>query len=84
MFQIGINPLFFIDESKQYLSKLEENKIIGKLNFKAKELDFEVLSIDVYQNLSAVPTDETDSTDFPIIYQENGKLHLNVILINKL
>lgn len=74
MFQIGINPLFFVEECEQFLNKLEGKKTIGELNIKSKNFDFEVLNIVVYQNLSSAPIDETDLSDYPIIYQENGKI----------
>lgn len=74
MFQIGINPLFFVEECEQFLNKLEGKKTIGELNIKPKNFDFEVLNITVYQNLSSAPTDVIDLSDYPIIYQENGKI----------
>lgn len=72
LFQIGLKPLFYIKENKQYFGKLEENKTIDEIKTKTKKLDYEVLNISVYQNLSNAPTENTDTSDFPIIYQTNG------------
>lgn len=81
-FQIGLKPLFYIKECKQYLGISEENKTIGEIKAKTNKLDYEVLNISVYQNLSNAPTENTDISDFPIIHQSNGTVKLNVFKIN--
>jgi len=60
----------------------EENKTIGEIKAKTNKLDYEVLNISVYQNLSNAPTENTDISDFPIIHQSNGTVKLNVFKIN--
>ncbi|CAH1716986.1 unnamed protein product [Aphis gossypii] len=69
--KIGLKPLFYIKENKQYFGKLEENKTIDGIKATTKKLDYEVLNISVYQNLSNAPTENTDTSDFPIIHQTN-------------
>ncbi|KAL4149101.1 hypothetical protein QTP88_003117 [Uroleucon formosanum] len=69
--KIGLKPLFYIKESKQYLGKSEEKKTIGEIKFKSNNLDYEILNISVYQNLSHAPTENTDISEFPIIHQTN-------------
>lgn len=54
------------------MGKSEENKTIGEIKVKSNKLDYEVLNISVYQNLSNAPTENTDISDFPIIHQTNG------------
>lgn len=67
-----MKPLFYIKESKQYLGKSEEKKTIGGIKLKSNNLDYEILNISVYQNLSHAPTENTDISEFPIIHQTNG------------
>lgn len=71
MFQIGLKPLFYVKDCKQYLSKSEKNKTIDELKVKNK-LDYEVLNVSVYQNLSRAQSENADISDFPIIHQTNG------------
>lgn len=72
LFQIGLKPLFYVKDCKQYLNKLEKNKIIHELKVKTNKLDFEVLNVSVYQNLSRAQSENADISDFPIIHQTNG------------
>jgi len=67
-----LKPLFYIKESKQYLGKSEDKKNIDGIKVKSNKLDYEVLNISVYQNLSNAPTENTDISEFPIIHQTNG------------
>uniref|UniRef100_A0A2S2NF88 Ufm1-specific protease 2 n=1 Tax=Schizaphis graminum TaxID=13262 RepID=A0A2S2NF88_SCHGA len=69
--KIGLKPLFYIKENKQYVGKLEENKTIDGIKVKTNKLNYEVLNISVYQNLSNALTENTDISDFPIIHQTN-------------
>lgn len=62
------------------MSTLEENKTIGELKVKTNKLDYDVFNITVYQNLSSAQTDNSDISDFPIIYQTNGKVLFKFIL----
>lgn len=59
------------------MSKLEENKTISELKVKTNTIDYDVLNIIVYQNLSSVQTENLDVSDFPIIHQTNGKALIN-------
>lgn len=54
------------------MGKSDEKKTIGEIKVKSNKLDYEVLNIIVYQNLSNAPTENTDVSDFPIIHQING------------
>lgn len=72
MFQIGLKPLFYVKDCEQYLSKLENNKTIDELKVKTNKLDYEVLNVTVYQNLSRAQSENSDISDFPIIHQTNG------------
>jgi len=56
------------------LGNSEKNKTIGEIKLISNKLDFEVLNITVFQNLSNAPTENTDISDFPIIHQTNGIL----------
>lgn len=72
-----MKPLFYIKESKQYLGKSEKKETINGIKVKSNKLDYEVLNISVYQNLSNAPTENTDISEFPIIHQTNGRYILN-------
>lgn len=69
-----MNPLFYIKDCNLYLCKLEEKSTIDKLKAKSNKLDYEILNITVYQNLSCAPTENSDISDFPIIHQTNGNI----------
>lgn len=70
MFKIGSKPLFYVKECNHYFTKLEDTNTIDKLKVKNK-LDYDILNVTVFQNLSSAQT-ETDISDFPIIHQTNG------------
>lgn len=80
LFQIGSKPLFYIEEYKQYLSKLETNKIINDLKINSNTFDYEVLNVTVFQNLSNAETKNEDISDFPVIHQTNGTVYFILYL----
>lgn len=80
LFQIGSKPLFYIEEYKYYLSKLETDKIICDLKINSNTFDYEVLNVTVFQNLSNAQTKNEDISDFPVIYQTNGNMYFILYL----
>lgn len=56
------------------MSKLEENGTMSELEIKTNKLDYDVLNITVFQNLSNAPNGHADISDYPIIHQTNGKI----------
>lgn len=56
------------------MSKVEENETVGQLKINVDKVDYDVLNITVFQNLSGAQNDNGDVSDFPIIVQTNGKM----------
>lgn len=55
------------------MSKIDENKTLDELKGKLNSsLDYEVLNVTVFQNLSSAQTESHDISDFPVIHQTNG------------
>lgn len=54
------------------MSKSDENKTLDELKGKLNTLDYEVLNVTVFQNLSSAQNEGHDISDFPIIHQTNG------------
>jgi len=56
------------------LSKLEENKTLDELKLNTNKVDYEVLNITVFKNLSSVPNEDGGVSNFPIILQTDGTM----------
>jgi len=56
------------------LSRVEGEKTVGELKINIDKVDYEVLNITVFQNLSCAQHENGDVSDFPIILQTNGKM----------
>lgn len=56
------------------MSNSEENRTLSELKIKTIKLDYDVLNITVFQNLSNAPNENADISDYPIIHQTNGTI----------
>ncbi|XP_050537197.1 ufm1-specific protease 2 isoform X2 [Daktulosphaira vitifoliae] len=68
--KVGAKPIFYFKESKHYLSNSDEDKVIGDIQLE-NSVDYKIINVNVYQNLSTAPNENEDISDFPIIHQTN-------------